>query len=440
MSEKISAEKNVPIIPDNLNPKEGGAPTTPTQPPRPQSAETTKVSSQNIAAANAAQASPSSPVETKPIDAPPRPILRPLKPQYNWILIPIIFLLLFILVLFIARPRHQADLRKMPAPPSGSDESIDLSNYSAFVAKNQALREDKYSESILTDETYAGQAPMAARPNGPLISPEIDPQLAALADAFKIRLQFFQGSQLLSRGRTTARITKGDFRGFKVSAVENLENGVAVSEEITVTTPQNGLLKSINRVLEDIQRTDFSRILSELQNAGLEFYVLPMTPDKKTIRVGLRSVRFWGKPVPAGLLIAGNSVGGVTLGMPVAQIKGKLDASYNVLKRKVLVNDVYFDVYKITGRGDEPLLYVYEKENRVWGISIVSDLFKTERGIGIGSPLDWIRLNYPAITLAYSVKKPPFIRIADVDGIFIVQAEGEKKVISILIGQSPEFE
>ena len=440
MSEIKSSEKTPPVISNDVNPKADGAQVNPSQAPRIVSVETPKTSAPHIRNTDATQAAPPSPAETKPTDMPPQPILKPRKPQYNWILIPFIFLLLFILVLFIVRPRHKKDLRNLSATPQNIEEKADLSNYSAFVAKNQALKNDKYSESVLTDEPYAGQAPLAVRSNGPLISPEIDPQLAALAEAFKIRLQFTQGSQLLSRGRTVVRVTRGDFRGFKVNAIENLENGIAVSEELTVTTPQNGLIKTINRVLEEVQRTDFSRINSELQNVGMEFSLLPTAPDKKLIHVGLRPVRNWGKPIPGELLIAGKSVGGIMLGMPVNLIKSKLDASFNVLKRKVLVNDVYFDVYKITGRGDEPLLYVYDKDGLVWGISIVSEIFKTERGIGIGSPLDLIRLNYSSIILANSDKKPPFIRIFGVDGIFIVQADGGKKVVSILIGQSPEFE
>ena len=126
--------------------------------------------------------------------------------------------------------------------------------------------------------------------------------------------------------------------------------------------------------------------------------------------------------------------------MPVDRMKNQLLAAYIVLKRKVLINDVYYDVYKILDQGNEPLLYVYEKDGRVWGISIISDAFKTARGIGIGNSLEQMRINYPIIKLAYSEKRTPFVQVDDVAGIFIVQGEGEKKIISILVGESPEFE
>ena len=121
-------------------------------------------------------------------------------------------------------------------------------------------------------------------------------------------------------------------------------------------------------------------------------------------------------------------------------MKDQLLATYIVLKRKVLVNDLYYDVYKVLDRGNEPLFYVYEKGGKVWGISIISDQFKTEKGMGIGNTLDQMRINYPIVKLASTEKKTPFIQVEDVAGIFILQGEGEKSILSILVGDSPEFE
>jgi hypothetical protein len=96
--------------------------------------------------------------------------------------------------------------------------------------------------------------------------------------------------------------------------------------------------------------------------------------------------------------------------------------------------------YKVTDQGGEPLFYVYERDGKVLGISIINEFFKTVQGIGINNTLDQIRLHYPQVKLAYSGKKTPFVRVAGVDGIFIIQGAGDKRVISILIGESPEFE
>jgi len=390
--------------------------------------------------ANAVIASPPNAVEKNPNPALPEEVHKSVPPKFPWAVLPIVLLLLFVFVLFITRSRHKENQENVTAKAKGIEETQNLSNYSTFVSRNRALREGKYPEQILTDESFAGQAPLAVRANGPLISAAIDPQLAALADAFRIRVQVTKGSQLLVRGAMVTRITKGDFRGFKVTAQETVKNGIVVADELSLSTPNNGLIKTVNQVLQMVQKTDFPLIITEIQSAVLEFFQLPAPPDKNSIRIQIRPVRSWGKPIPGELLISEKSVGGISLGMPVVRMKSQLIASSTVLKRKVLVNDIYYDVYKVLDQGNDPLFYVYEKENKVWGISIISDVFKTDKGIGIGSTLDLMRINYPFIKLAYSEKKTPFVQMEGIAGIFIIQGDGEKKVISILIGDSPEFE
>jgi hypothetical protein len=125
-------------------------------------------------------------------------------------------------------------------------------------------------------------------------------------------------------------------------------------------------------------------------------------------------------------------------------------SSYIVLKRTVLVNDIYHDVYKVLDQSNEPLFFVYENKGLVWGITIISELFKTERGISIGSSLGNMRINYPKVSVGISDKKTPFVKIDGVNGLFVIQNDGvniirqiipnKTKVISILIGNSLEFE
>ena len=164
----------------------------------------------------------------------------------------------------------------------------------------------------------------------------------------------------------------------------------------------------------------------------------------------LRSLRFFGKPIPGELLISGKNVGRISLGMSVAQMEKLFIESHIVLKRKILVNEIYFDVYKILDQSNEPLFYVYENKGKIWGISLISEIFKTEKGIGIGSNLGAMRVNYPQIKLSHSEKKTPFVQLQGISGLFIIQGDGidfvkkvfpnENKIISILIGNSPEFE
>jgi hypothetical protein len=271
-----------------------------------------------------------------------------------------------------------------------------------------------------------------------------------MVDALKIRLKVSVDSKAISRGNTVTTVSKGDFRGFKISIEEKTENQNMFSEDTTVTTPQKGFIRTINHVLESIKGSDLASFSTELRNAGLEIIKLPLQPGNNTFRVQLKTKSIFGKPVANDLLISGKSVGKISLGMPTAQLETMLLSSYIVLKRKVLVNDIYYDVYKILDQSNEPLFFIYENKGRVWGISIISEIFKTEMGIGIGSDLGNMRISYPLVNVGISEKKIPFVKIDDVDGLFVIQKEGvdfikqifpnKNKIISILIGNSLEFE
>jgi hypothetical protein len=373
-------------------------------------------------------------------DVPTPYAVRRAWPASTWILIVVMALLLLILVILGLRSRRQRPAGGVGNETANAQENSDLSNYTAFVAKNRALLEDKSQETILTDEPFAGRAPLAARASGPLASLEIDAQLAALVDALRIRVQVMHGSQSVVRNQMASTITRGEYRGFKVQALEKRENNRIVAEEAQVITPKNGLIKTVGRVLAVLQKTDLPGVLAEIKAAGMDFSPIPPLGGEAHVRGRLRITGPWGKTLPRELLISGNGVGGLTLGVPVAGMNDRLLATYSVLKRKVLVKDSYHDVYKVMDQAGEPLFYIYEREGKVWGISIIGESFRTEQGIGINSTLDQIRLHYPRVTLAYSGKKTPFVRVDGVEGIFIVQNEVEKKVISIQLGASPEFE
>jgi hypothetical protein len=316
--------------------------------------------------------------------------------------------------------------------------------------KSKFARQVEAPILLLTDDEFIGTAPMAVKASGPVISAAADPELAAMVDALKIRLKISVDSKSTSRGNIVSKICKGDFRGFKINVEEKTENQNTFSEEITVLTPQKGFIKTVNRVLESVRDSDSIRFALELQNAGLEIIKLPLLPGNKVFRVQFKVVSIFGEPVAGDLLISGKSVGKISLGMPTAKLETMLLSSYIVLKRKVLVNDIYYDVYKVLDQSNEPLFFVYENKGLVWGISIISDIFKTEKGIGIGSSLGLLRLRYSKVNVGISEKRIPFIKINGVDGLFVMQSEGvdiikqifpsKTRIISILIGNSLEFE
>lgn len=432
MPENKLPETNMTPVPPVTNQAAGGAAGTPPPPLNLPPEAMVRVP------APAAGTVPAGPPASEAKKEEGRPLLaaKPAAAKSIWWLGALLLLLLIVLIVVATWNRG----KKEPERPTAQspEETQELSNYNAFIAKNKELIEKKYSEQVLTAEPFAGEAPLASRASGPLSSRADDPQLAALTEALMKRVQIMQGFRDTVAKGQIMRSTKGEYRGFRVSALENLVNGAAVHSEITLSTPNKGVIRTVNRVLQQLDRTDLNGVLSEVRAAGLETIPLAATGD--VFRVHLRPVRPWGKPTAAERLIAAKAAGTIMLGMPVAGIKGKLGATGNVLKRKILVNDAYYTVYKATDSNGEPLFYAYEKEGRVSGISVVSPAYRTESGIGIGSSLNQMRISYPEVRLSHSDKKAPFARVQGIDGIFILQSDARQEVAAILIGESPEFE
>ncbi len=383
----------------------------------------------------------------RPIQVPrpdvPRPMVaRQSGPPANvWGMIAAVVGLLLVLVFIATRGGKKEEPVRPAAPePLASEATGEPSGYAAYIARNKALIQKRYEQQVLTAEPFAGEAPLAVRPAGPLLSPEGDPQLAALAEALAIRVRIMNGAQTTTRGGQTTRTTKGEFRGFRVTALEKLEKGEVSYAEVSVVTPGKRTIKTVNRVLQALEKGDLAGVLSEVQVAGLEFTPLPVPPGQGVFRAQLLPVRPWGKAVEAGLLISGREVGAVALDAPVAGIPGSLPPSFRVLKRKVLVGESYRDVFKITDTAGDPLFYVYEKEGRAWGITVVSPLFRTASGIGIGSTLDQMRLQYPEVRISHTAKGAPVARVGGIEGSFILQSDEKPEVIAVLVGQSPEIE
>jgi len=372
------------------------------------------------------------------------------QPQIIWISFSIILVCLILFFLLIMQGRQKNRIQK-PIAGETLEEAGETGNTDAErMLKNKLARQADKLNLLLTDDEFTGQAPMAVKAGGPVISAAVDPELAAMVDALKIRLQVSIDSKSLSRGSIVTTVSKGDYRGFKISVDEKSEKQNILSEETTVTTPQKGFIRTVDRVLQSINGSDLAQFSAELRNAGLEIIRLPAQPGSGVCKVQFRIAHGFGKPIAGDLLITGKRVGKISLGMPTTQLETILLSSYVVLKRKVLVNDVYYDVYKVLDQSNEPLFFVYENKGRVWGISLISEIFQTERGVGINSSLGNLRINYPQVNVGISEKNTPFVKIDDIDGHFILQSEGidikkhifpnKTRIISILIGNSLEFE
>lgn len=370
--------------------------------------------------------------------------------QIIWISFSIILACLVLFFLLITQGKQRQRGQK-PAAEEMSETTAETGNPDAErMLKNKLARQaDKFS-LMLSDDEFTGQAPMRVKESGPLFSAATDPELAAMVDALKIRLQASIEGKTVGRGTFATTTHKGDYRGFKISVEEKSERQQILSEETIVTTPQKGVIRTVNRVLQSVNGSDLERFRAELKNAGLEVITQPVHATGGLCKVQFRVVGGFEKPVAEDWLISGRRVGKIMLDMPTNQLENILISAYVVLKRKVLVNEVYYDVYKVLDQSNEPLFFVYENQGRVWGISLISDLFRTAKGIGINSSLGSLRINYPQVKIGLSGKNIPYVKIDDIDGLFILPNEGidlkrrvfpnRTKIISILIGNSLEFE
>ena len=225
----------------------------------------------------------------------PLPAANPVLPKNLWWLAAAVLTLLVVLVIAAIGSRGKTK-PETPAVQS-AEKTEDLSNYTAFIARNKELIEKKPLEQVLTAEPFAGEAPLAVHEAGPLSSRAADPQLAALAEALMKRVRIMHGYRDTEAKGQVVRSTNGEYRGFRVNAMEKRVNGAMVHSEIIVSTPGKGVVRTVNRVLQQLDRIDLNGVLSEIRAAGLE--IIPLAAGGDVFRVQLRPVRPWGKPMAA---------------------------------------------------------------------------------------------------------------------------------------------
>ncbi len=160
--------------------------------------------------------------------------------QIIWISLSIILTFLVIFVWLIMQGRHKNKTLKPGADEQFEETTENTGTNIPGVLKKKLDRQPLRPELLLTDDEFAGQAPMLVKANGPVISAELDPELAAMVDALKKRLQISVDSKSTRRGNMVTWISKGDFRGFKITVEETMENQNSLSEEVTVIFPQKG--------------------------------------------------------------------------------------------------------------------------------------------------------------------------------------------------------
>ena len=302
----------------------------------------------------------------------------------------------------------------------------------------------------LSGDIFQGIAPRQVKEKGPVISEESDPEITAVANALTTRIEILSGSKTTTRGGVETKIISGYIQRFRIVSTLQKKGGQVIRDDISITTPSRGLILIKNNILDSVRNMDYEKFIKELETAGITVVKIPET-NEETVKVQLKMTKFNGVPASPEYIIGENSVGGVEIGMPIGNLESVLPANkYVVVAKKVEHENKYYNTFKVYDKRNKSLFFVNEKDKQVWGIQIVSNLYKTAKGIGIGSRLGELRINYldnSPVKITTTAGGLPFVSVGEIKGIFILQAKGlsfetqefphETRITDILLGGSP---
>jgi len=319
------------------------------------------------------------------------------------------------------------------------------------VGKQTAAAEPAPQKYVLAEGELSGEALLKVRAKGALSSEEKDPEIAALGEALRTRVQVLNGtkSRRTNRGRTVTETASGKFQGFRINSTRVKKGGNLTKDEIIVTTPSKGVFIIRNNMLDAWRKCNYETIMRDLMNSGIGVDIR-RDPVKGVVNVKLSVTTLKEVPAVNDNLIAGRRVGKIELDMTILQMKATLPANYSYVKKRIEFENEYYDVIKVFDEKENPLFFVNEKDYKVWGIQIISGKYKTAKGITIGNTLGRLKIYYPNPKIWSFKESAPLVSVAGLTGVFVLEVEGidfEKrvfpnstKITSILIGGSPYLE
>lgn len=365
----------------------------------------------------------------------------------------IIALFVVVLVFFFMLRQCNSTPKPVTSPPGGETTSAAREPGTDNI-QDPGQDQDTAAEKTqpvydLPEDKLQGAAPLTVKPNGPAVSETVDPEIAAAADALKIRVGIIEGSSTKIKEGIATTISSGIFLGFKVTHTLQQRGGEVLRDEIAVTTPSRGQVTVKGKILDSINKINYQTFLNDLKNAGLEMIKNPL-PDEGIINVQLRVTGSLGPAANPDFLIGPGSVGQVDLGMPIKKMESLLSKKYEVVSKRMADEDKYYDTYKVLGPGGQPLFFVIGKNGKVAGIQVFSQRFKTTRGLGIGNKLGEFRVCYlknGKMTISSTLAGIPFATVGGMDARFFLQGQGlnfagqvfpdDLKISDILVGSSP---
>jgi hypothetical protein len=300
----------------------------------------------------------------------------------------------------------------------------------------------------LAREALTGEAVLKVRAKGPLISDEKDPEIAAVGEALRSRVELLNGIKRsrASRGGDAVETAAGVFQGFRINSTRVKTGDKITKDEIIVTTPSKGIFVIRGNILDAWRKCNYDTISRDLENSGIEI-LKEVDLQKGIVKVQLRVSDPEGASIKRDFLISDQNVGRVELGMTIQQMKSVYPENYGYVRKRIEHENDFFFVIKVFNEKDNPLFFVNEKDNKVWGIQIINSKYKTRKGIGIGSTLGRLKVYYRNPRIWTAKGSAPLVSVGEIVGVFILENKGidfdrkifpnEVKITSILIGNSP---
>lgn len=305
---------------------------------------------------------------------------------------------------------------------------------------------------VISEEDLIGSAKLAIREQGAVVSVEKDPEIAALGEAFRKRVEVTQGITRAAPAKdgTVTETIRGVFQGFRINSARVKKQKNTLKDEIVVSTPSRGVLVVKDNVLDGLRNTTYEQLYRDLEQSGIR--VLKETDEAKgTVNIRFRVIRGRGvSSIVNEFLIAGQRVGYIDVNMTIAQMEAAFPKSYRAVRKRLSHEGEFYNVIKVFDSQQNSLFFVYEKDNKVWGIQLISSKFKTRSGIGIGNTLGDLRIYYSAPRIWAANQNVPLVSVTGVGGIFVLESEGtdfakrifpnSAKIVSIILGGSPFLE
>jgi hypothetical protein len=316
------------------------------------------------------------------------------------------------------------------------------------VGDKKSPAEPAPEKYVLAEGDLSGEAPLKVRAKGALISEEKDPEIAAVGEALRTRIEMLYGikSRRTSGGRAVTETASGTFQGFRVNSTRIKSGGKFTKNEIIVTTPSKGIFVIRDNMLDAWRNCTYEKIMQDLVNSGIEVEK-QRDPVKGFVNVKLSVTTLKGIPAANDYLIAGRRVGRIELDMTILRMKATLPANFSYVKKRIEFENEFYNVIKVFDEKKNPLVFVNEKDSKVWGIQTISGKYNTAKGIGIGSTLGRLKIYYPNPKIWFIKGSAPLVSVEGLAGVFVLQNEGidfkkrifpnSTKITSILIGGSP---